>query len=526
MLDMHMDMEGSAVAVGSLYALHALRSPLAVDCWLAITENRTGPTAYKPQDVVTGLHNGTTIQVIHTDAEGRMVLADTLSLAASTRKPRAIIDYATLTGACVYALTERYSGAFTNRPEAREVIEAAGSSSGERVWCFPMDADFDADLESSVADVLQCATEGKGDHIHGRSVLESLRAQEHRVAAPRPRRRGADGRSCAHRHRDHRLRSALHARPAAARLARDNSPRAAFCTANAAQRSAAPFGRRAGQTPPRPRFMNRLTIQRPDDWHVHLRDGVVLKSVVKFTAERFGRAIVMPNLKPAVTTTAQASAYRARIMAALPVGARFEPLMTLYLTDFTAPQEIDKAKAAGFVHGVKLYPAGATTHSDAGVTDIRKVRATLARMEEVGMPLLVHGETPGADVDVFDREAHFIDAVLIPLLERYPKLPVVFEHITTARAAEFVRAARNGVAATITPQHLLLNRNAIFSGGIKPHHYCLPILKRERDREALLHAAVSGDPRFFLGTDSAPHERAAKENACGCAGMFTAHAAG
>jgi len=271
--------------------------------------------------------------------------------------------------------------------------------------------------------------------------------------------------------------------------------------------------------------MNRVTIQRPDDWHVHLRDGAALKSVVKFTAERFGRAIVMPNLKPAITTTAQASAYRARILAALPAGARFEPLMTLYLTDGTLPQEIDKAKAAGIVHGVKLYPAGATTHSDAGVTDIRKVRATLARMEEVGMPLLVHGETPGTDIDVFDREAHFIDAVLIPLLERYPKLPVVFEHITTARAAEFVRAARNGVAATITPQHLLLNRNAIFSGGIKPHYYCLPILKRERDRDALLHAAVSGDPRFFLGTDSAPHERAAKENACGCAGMFTAHAA-
>jgi dihydroorotase len=271
--------------------------------------------------------------------------------------------------------------------------------------------------------------------------------------------------------------------------------------------------------------MNRVTIQKPDDWHVHLRDGAALRSVVGFTAERFGRAIVMPNLKPAITTTEQASAYRARIVAALPAGARFEPLMTLYLTDGTPPQEIDTAKGVGFVHGVKLYPAGATTHSDAGVTDMRKVRATVARMEEVGMPLLVHGETPGAEVDVFDRETHFIDAVLIPLLERHPKLQVVFEHITTARAVEFVRAARNGVAATITPQHLLLNRNAIFSGGIKPHYYCLPILKRERDREALLHAAVSGDPRFFLGTDSAPHERATKETSCGCAGMFTAHAA-
>jgi dihydroorotase len=271
--------------------------------------------------------------------------------------------------------------------------------------------------------------------------------------------------------------------------------------------------------------MNRVSIQRPDDCHVHLRDGAALRSVVKFTAERFARAIVMPNLKPAVTTTARASAYRERILEALAPGTAFEPLMTLYLTDGTPPEEIDKAKAAGFVHGVKLYPAGATTHSEAGVTDIRKVAATLARMEETGMPLLLHGESPGAAVDVFDREAHFIDEVLIPLLERYPALPVVFEHITTARAAEFVRAARNGVAATITPQHLLLNRNAIFSGGIRPHYYCLPILKRERDREALLHAASSGDPRFFLGTDSAPHERAAKEDACGCAGMFTAHAA-
>jgi dihydroorotase len=271
--------------------------------------------------------------------------------------------------------------------------------------------------------------------------------------------------------------------------------------------------------------MNTLTIQRPDDWHVHLRDGAALASVVKFTAERFGRAIVMPNLQPAITSTPLAAAYRDRIIAALPANARFEPLMTLYLTNSTPPAEIDGAKAAGFVHGVKLYPAGATTHSDAGVTDIRHVYPTLARMEELRLPLLVHGETPGAEVDVFDRETHFIDTVLIPLLDRFPTLPVVFEHITTARAAEFVRDARSGVAATITPQHLLHNRNAIFSGGIKPHYYCLPILKRERDRQALLRAATSGDPRFFLGTDSAPHERATKENACGCAGMFTAHAA-
>jgi dihydroorotase len=271
--------------------------------------------------------------------------------------------------------------------------------------------------------------------------------------------------------------------------------------------------------------MNEFSLLRPDDWHVHLRDGAALDSLVPFTAARFGRAIVMPNLKPAVTTTARAAAYRDRILAAVPPGTRFEPLMTLYLTDATPPKEIDLAQAAGFVHGVKLYPAGATTNSAAGVTDIRRVDATLARMETLGMPLLVHGETPGDDVDVFDREAHFIDAVLIPLLDRFPGLPVVFEHITTARAAEFVREARTGVAATITPQHLLLNRNALFSGGIRPHNYCLPILKRERDREALLGAATSGNPRFFLGTDSAPHERATKENACGCAGMFTAHAA-
>jgi dihydroorotase len=271
--------------------------------------------------------------------------------------------------------------------------------------------------------------------------------------------------------------------------------------------------------------MNILKIQRPDDWHVHLRDGAALKSVVKFTAARFGRAIVMPNLKPAITSTAEAQAYRDRIVAALPADTPFEPLMTLYLTDATAPDEIDRARAAGVVHGVKLYPAGATTHSDAGVTDIRKVYPTLARMEKLSMPLQVHGETPGADVDVFDRETHFIDAVLIPLLERFPALPVVFEHITTDRAVQFVRDARARVAATITPQHLLHNRNAIFSGGIKPHFYCLPILKRERDRQALLAAATSGNPRFFLGTDSAPHERATKENACGCAGMFTAHAA-
>jgi dihydroorotase len=220
-----------------------------------------------------------------------------------------------------------------------------------------------------------------------------------------------------------------------------------------------------------------------------------------------------------------ARAYRQRILSALPAGSRFEPLLTLYLTNTTTADEIDRARAAGFIHGVKLYPAGATTHSDAGVTDIQKVYGVLAHMEKVGMRLLIHGESPRADVDVFDRETHFIDAVLQPLLARFPKLKVVFEHITTARAVEFVKGARDGVAATITPQHLLHNRNAIFLGGIRPHYYCLPILKREQDRQALLEAATSGNSRFFLGTDSAPHEQATKENACGCAGMFTAHAA-
>jgi dihydroorotase len=271
--------------------------------------------------------------------------------------------------------------------------------------------------------------------------------------------------------------------------------------------------------------MNRLTIQQPDDWHVHLRDSEALKAVAHFTAERFGRAIVMPNLKAAVTTTALAGAYRQRILAALPAGSRFEPLMTLYLTNDTPAEEIDRAKNSGFIHGVKLYPQGATTHSQAGVAGIEHVYGVLARMEKIGMRLLVHGESPQGDVDVFDRETHFIDTVLAPLLERFPALAVVFEHITTERAVEFVRTARSAVAATITPQHLLHNRNALFTGGIRPHYYCLPILKRERDRQVLLEAATSGNPRFFLGTDSAPHERGTKESACGCAGMFTAHAA-
>jgi dihydroorotase len=271
--------------------------------------------------------------------------------------------------------------------------------------------------------------------------------------------------------------------------------------------------------------VNTLTLRRPDDWHLHLRDGPALRAVLPFTAAQFARAIVMPNLKPPVTTTAQALAYRQRIIEALPAGARFEPLMTLYLTDHTEPAEVDRAKASGKVYGFKLYPAGATTHSDAGVTDIRKVDAVLARMAELAVILQVHGEVTDPAVDVFDREARFIGSVLAPVIDRFPGLRVVFEHITTREAAGFVRQARPGVAATITPQHLLMNRNALFTGGIRPHHYCLPVLKTEPDRRALLEAVASGDPRFFLGTDSAPHARHTKEAACGCAGIFSAHAA-
>jgi dihydroorotase len=271
--------------------------------------------------------------------------------------------------------------------------------------------------------------------------------------------------------------------------------------------------------------MTSLTLPTPDDWHLHLRDGAALAAVLPHTARQFARAIVMPNLKPPVTTTALAAAYRERILAARPAGSRFEPLMTLYLTDRTPAAEVAAARASGFVHGFKLYPAGATTHSDAGVTDIRHCDATLEAMAAQGMPLLVHGEVTHEDVDVFDREARFIDAVLAPLLARLPTLRLVFEHITTRAAVQFVRAAGPNVAATITPQHLLHNRNAIFQGGIRPHYYCLPILKTEEDRTALVEAAISGSPKFFLGTDSAPHERGTKEAACGCAGMYSAHAA-
>jgi dihydroorotase len=267
-----------------------------------------------------------------------------------------------------------------------------------------------------------------------------------------------------------------------------------------------------------------LVIRRPDDCHLHLRDETALRAVLPFTATRFARAIVMPNLKPPITTTELALAYRKRILAALPPGVSFEPLMTLYLTDQTTPQEITRAQASGTVHGAKLYPAGATTHSDAGVTDVRRIDAVLERMAEVSMVLQVHGEVTDPDVDVFDREARFIDEVLAPLAERHRTLRVVFEHITTRAAVQFVASGRKGIAATVTPQHLLMNRNALFQGGLRPHHYCLPVLKAEADRAALLAAVAGGSERFFLGTDSAPHARAAKETACGCAGIFSAHA--
>jgi len=267
-----------------------------------------------------------------------------------------------------------------------------------------------------------------------------------------------------------------------------------------------------------------LTIRRPDDWHLHLRDAAALAAVLPFTATRFARAIVMPNLKPAVTTTALALDYRRRILAALPAGAAFEPLMTLYLTDTTPPEEVQRARDSGCVFGFKLYPAGATTHSDSGVTDVARIAPVLERMAELGVVLEVHGEVTDPTVDIFDREVRFIDRVLAPLIERLPALRVVLEHITTRAAVDFVLAARAGVAATVTPQHLLMNRNALFAGGIRPHHYCAPILKAEAERAALLAAVTGGSARFFLGTDSAPHARRAKEGASGCAGIFSAHA--
>jgi dihydroorotase len=270
--------------------------------------------------------------------------------------------------------------------------------------------------------------------------------------------------------------------------------------------------------------LERLTITQPDDWHLHLRDGAEMAAVLPDTARRFARAIVMPNLRPPVTTTEAARAYRERILAALPPGMRFEPLMTLYLTDNTPPAEMRAARESGIVHGVKLYPAGATTNSHSGVTDIRRCYAALEAMQDIGLPLLIHGEVTDAAVDVFDRERVFIERTLVPLVRQFPALRIVLEHITTADAAAFVESAADNVGATITVHHLLMNRNALFQGGVRPHHYCLPVLKREEHRQALVRAATSGNPKFFLGTDSAPHARHTKEAACGCAGVYTAHA--
>jgi dihydroorotase len=268
-----------------------------------------------------------------------------------------------------------------------------------------------------------------------------------------------------------------------------------------------------------------VTLRQPDDWHLHLRDGALLAAVLPHSARRFGRAIVMPNLRPAVTTTVAALAYRDRILAALPRGSRFEPLMTLYLTDQTTADEIERARGSRRIFAVKYYPAGATTNSDSGVTDLRRCDEVFVAMAACGMPLLVHGEVTDPDVDIFDREKVFIEHVLAPLVERHPTLRVVLEHITTREAVRFVKASAPHVAATITAHHLLVNRNALFAGGLRPHHYCLPVLKREVHRRAVLEAAISGDPKFFLGTDSAPHPRHEKEAACGCAGIYTAHAA-
>ncbi len=268
-----------------------------------------------------------------------------------------------------------------------------------------------------------------------------------------------------------------------------------------------------------------LTLTRPDDWHLHLRDGAAMRAVLPDTARRFARAIVMPNLKPPVRTVAEAAAYRARILAALPAGQRFTPLMTLYLTDQTAPEEIFKAKASGFVHAVKYYPAGATTNAEFGVISLERAYPAIEAMQACGLPLLLHGEVTDPQVDVFDREAVFIERILEPLSQRFPRLRLVLEHITTRHGVEFVQAAPAHVGGTITAHHLLYNRNALFKGGLRPHYYCLPVLKREPHRQALIAAAVSGNPKFFLGTDSAPHAQSDKESACGCAGIYTAHAA-
>ncbi|MDT8405648.1 MAG: dihydroorotase [Methylococcales bacterium] len=268
--------------------------------------------------------------------------------------------------------------------------------------------------------------------------------------------------------------------------------------------------------------MQTITLTRPDDWHVHLRDGAMLNAVANFTARQFGRAVIMPNLKPPITTVAQALAYRQRVVKAIAPAAKFTPLMTLYLTESTPLQEIDRAAEHADIIGVKLYPAGATTHSDAGVGSLKRIWPLLERMQQRDLPLLIHGEVTDADCDIFDRESVFIERELVPLRRQFPELRIVLEHITTAQAADYIRDAEGPIAATITPQHLLFNRNHLLVGGIKPHYYCLPVLKRAQHQQALLAAATSGNPRFFLGTDSAPHRLTDKHSACGCAGCFSA----
>lgn len=268
-----------------------------------------------------------------------------------------------------------------------------------------------------------------------------------------------------------------------------------------------------------------LQLTRPDDWHLHLRDGKVLADLIPATARCFARAIIMPNLRPPITSTRQALAYRERILAARPQDLSFEPLMTLYLTDNTTPEEIARARDSGYIYAIKLYPAGATTNADSGVTNLRQRYTVLEALQEQGLPLLVHGEVTDPNVDIFDREQVFIERHLIPLLRDFPALQIVLEHITTGEAVDFIKGAPKNIAATITPHHLLLNRNAMLTGGIQPHHYCLPVLKREKHRQALIAAATSGNPKFFLGTDSAPHAKTAKETACGCAGIYSSHAA-
>ncbi len=271
--------------------------------------------------------------------------------------------------------------------------------------------------------------------------------------------------------------------------------------------------------------MKELTLIQPDDWHLHVRDGDVLKDIIPHSAQRFARAIIMPNLRPPVTRVADALEYRQRILAAVPEEKQFEPLMALYLTGNTTKKDVLEAVKHEHIHAFKYYPAGATTNSDAGVSSIEKVYPVIEVMAAKGLPLLVHGEVTDPDVDIFDREAVFIETILIPLLKQFPDLHLVLEHITTTQAVDFVSSMPNNIAATITPHHLLMNRNAIFKGGIRPHHYCLPILKREQHRQSLVKAACSGNPKFFLGTDSAPHSQTTKESACGCAGIYSAHAA-